>query len=202
MSETTFALIITTILLLASPGPAPIALAAAGATLGFRKGLPFMFGMLTGFSLVIVLTFSGLAVLFTQFPIISYIFTLLGSLFLFYIAYKIATSKTLISAENQHLLTFKTGFIINILNPKVYVAMVALITQASQIGDGSALHFMTVGLTIFAIAIVIDITWLSIGQAIQPLFNHTKYQSAIRYFFAIALAVVVSYQLVKIFFIS
>lgn len=54
MTDALLSLIITAVLLLASPGPVPIALAAAGATVGFKTGLPFMCGMLTGLSLVTV----------------------------------------------------------------------------------------------------------------------------------------------------
>lgn len=199
MIDTFLSLIITAVLLLASPGPVPIALAAAGATVGFRKGLLFMFGMLTGLSLVILMTFLGLSTLFTQFPIVSYIFILLSSLFLFYIAYKLATSKTLISTHNQRVLTYKTGFIINILNPKAYAAMVALLTQFTQAGNNSSYQLVVAGLIIFAIAVIADVVWLAIGRAIQPLFNNVKYQQWIRYLFAGALTLVVALNLVKVF---
>lgn len=199
MTDALLSLIITAVLLLASPGPVPIALAAAGATVGFRKGLPFMGGMLTGLSLVILATFLGLATLFTQFPLVSSIFMVVSSLFLFYIAYKIATSERLISTDNQHILTYKTGFIINILNPKAYAAMVALLTQFTQSDSNSTSQFAIAGLTIFMVAVVADTVWLAIGHAIQPFFNNAKYQHRIRCFFAGALVLVVVLNLLKMF---
>lgn len=199
MTDALLSLIITAVLLLASPGPVPIALAAAGATVGFRKGLPFMSGMLTGLSLVILATFLGLAALFTKFPLVSHIFMVISSLFLFYIAYKIASSESLISADNQHILTYKTGFIINILNPKAYAAMVALLTQFTQADNNTASQFIVAGLTIFAVAVIADTAWLAIGHAIQPFFNNVKYQHWIRYFFAGALTLVVALNLFKMF---
>lgn len=199
MTDAFLSLIITATLLLASPGPVPIALAAAGATVGFKKGLPFMGGMLTGLSLVILATFLGLAALFIEFPMVSHIFMVVSSVFLFYIAYKIATSESLISTKNQHILTYKTGFIINILNPKAYAAMVALLTQFTQAGNHSTQQFVIAGLIIFMVAVIADAVWLAIGHAIQPVFNNAKYQHWIRYFFALALTVVVMVNLIKTF---
>lgn len=43
-------LIIMTLLLLGSPGPAPIALAATGATAGVKNGLPFFADIMVLFS--------------------------------------------------------------------------------------------------------------------------------------------------------
>lgn len=199
MFDALLSLIITATLLLGSPGPVPIALAAAGATVGFKKGLAFMYGMLTGLSLVILMTFLGLAALFTKFPTISHLFMVISSLFLLYIAYKIATSETLISTNNKYILTYKTGFIINILNPKAYATMVSLLTQFTQESMVSLQQFIIAGLVVFTIALVADIIWLAIGHTIQPFFNNVKYQHCIRYFFAGALALVVVINLFKHF---
>ncbi len=158
-----------------------------------------MCGMLTGLALVITLTFVGLAALFKQFPLVSHVFMVVSSLFLFYIAYKIATSETLIRAKNQKILTFKTGVIINILNPKAYAAMVALITQFNEASDSTSGQMFIAALTIYAVAIVADTLWLAIGHTIQPLFNNIKYQHWIRYFFSSALALVVAINLIKTF---
>ena len=48
MNSALIKLVIGTVLLLGSPGPAPIALAAVSATYGIRRGLPFYFGNLSG----------------------------------------------------------------------------------------------------------------------------------------------------------
>lgn len=202
MTDALLSLIITAVLLLASPGPVPIALAAAGATVGFQKGLPFLCGMLTGLALVILLTFLGLAALFKQFPVASHVFMVLSSVFLFYIAFKIATSQTLISNKNQKIITYHTGFIINILNPKAYAAMVALLTQFSQSNESASQHLLLAGVAIFVVAVVADMIWLAIGYAIQPLFNNRRYQYWLRYFFAITLAIVVAYNLLNNFIYS
>ncbi len=199
MFDALLSLIITATLLLGSPGPVPIALAAAGATVGFKKGLPFMYGMLTGLSLVILMTFLGLAALFAKFPTVSHLFMVISSLFLLYIAYKIAISETLISTNNKYVLTYKTGFIINILNPKAYATMVSLLTQFTQESIVSLQQFIIAGLVIFIIALVADIICLAIGHTIQPFFNNVKYQHWIRYCFSGALAFVVVINFFKHF---
>ena len=48
MIEALLTIAFTTAILLGSPGPAPIALAATGAAQGFTRGLPFLCGILLG----------------------------------------------------------------------------------------------------------------------------------------------------------
>lgn len=54
MLESIVSLIAATGLLLGSPGPAPLALAATGATFGIRRGAPFLAGILLGLSVAII----------------------------------------------------------------------------------------------------------------------------------------------------
>lgn len=63
MLESIVSLIAATGLLLGSPGPAPLALAATGATFGIRRGAPFLAGILLGLSVAIIGASIGLAAL-------------------------------------------------------------------------------------------------------------------------------------------
>jgi len=60
MLEALFSLVSVSFLLLGSPGPAPIALAASGATFGVRESVPFLTGILAGLLVAIFTAAVGL----------------------------------------------------------------------------------------------------------------------------------------------
>ena len=68
MLEAVSSLVVATMLLLGSPGPATLALAATGAVFGFRGGTPFLIGILSGLAVAIVLGSAGIVALFEAFP--------------------------------------------------------------------------------------------------------------------------------------
>ncbi|WP_260865169.1 LysE family translocator [Shewanella sp. KCT] len=129
MLESLVSLIAATGLLLGSPGPAPLALAATGATFGIRRGAPFLAGILLGLSVAIIGASAGLAALFSNFPDLRLTFQLLGGAYIAFIAYKIASAPCTQLDNAQQAPSFKDGFILNLLNPKAYAAFLAIFSQ-------------------------------------------------------------------------
>lgn len=113
MIEAIATLITTTFLLLGSPGPAPLALAATGASHGFRNGVPFLAGILAGLAVAIIGAIAGLAKLFASFPELRLTVQILGSTYICYIAFKIATAPIIDSDAGLKTgaLSFADGFI-------------------------------------------------------------------------------------------
>lgn len=116
--ESLFSLIIATALLLGSPGPATLALAATGATFGIKTGSRFLAGILIGLCIVILGAGLGLSALFTAFPSVRLSMQVIGGLYILYIAYKIATAPLLNAheARQSNAPTLLDGFILNLLN--------------------------------------------------------------------------------------
>ncbi len=130
MIEALLTLLSTTALLLGSPGPAPLALAATGATFGYKKSIPFLLGILSGLAVAIFCASIGLATLFVTFPTMKLICQLAGAGYILFIAYKIATAPTSIADAPINPPNFKDGFILNLLNPKAYAAFLAIFSQS------------------------------------------------------------------------
>lgn len=179
-------LLITTALLLGSPGPATLALAAVGGSAGFRRGIPFLSGILCGLAVAIAGAGLGLVSLFTLFPATKLVMQLAGGTYILYIAWKIA-SAPLNSNENDargSLPKFRDGFILNLLNPKAYAAFVAIFSQLLLPFDSAAKGLFFTALTCFAVATVVDVAWLACGRLIAPVFNHPTTARPIRVGFA------------------
>jgi threonine/homoserine/homoserine lactone efflux protein len=83
------------IALVASPGPATLGLAAAGAAFGFRAARLFLAGLLCGAALTIFLVGSGVAGALLAHPIAAPIMLGLAAFYMLYLAYRIATAPPL-----------------------------------------------------------------------------------------------------------
>jgi len=166
-------LILATTLLLGSPGPVPIALAATGASFGVKRGVPFLAGILCGLAVAITLGSLGIVALFSTFPASRIALGIAGALYICYIAVKIATAPLLAEQDLSRTKTpsFRDGFILNLLNPKAYAAFVALFSQFLLPFPTESLSTAVTALVAFGVAILVDGVWLVLGGILAPLFR-------------------------------
>src|ERR1700759_5661153 len=78
--------------LLGSPGPAVAALIAVGRIRGLVGGLPYFLGLQAGLATAAGITAAGLFSLLTAFPSALRVMTIAATVYLIYLAYKIASS--------------------------------------------------------------------------------------------------------------
>ena len=159
MLESVISLISATALLLGSPGPAPLALAAMGATFGVRKGVAFLIGIILGLFVAIVGATAGLAALFSAFPDVRLSIQIIGAIYILYVAFKIATASVLPPSESaaQEPPDFIDGFILNILNPKAYAAFLAIFSQFLMPFSGSLSAYTITGIVCLLVAVTVVI---------------------------------------------
>lgn len=198
MFDSLLALLTATALLLGSPGPAPLALAATGASAGIRRGLPFLAGILLGLAAAIVGASLGLAALFAAFPNTRAFVQILGALYIVYVAYKIATGPVISDTNDKarRLPGFRDGFLLNLLNPKAYAAFLAIFSQFLLPLPGTALSYAVTGLVCLTVGILVDCCWLGFGALLRPLFTRPKPARILRVTFAIAMLAAVAVVLV------
>ena len=82
-----------------SPGPNNILASYSGFNFGLVKTIPHMFGVIFGFTTLVIVMNFGLINIFKNFPIMQEILIYTGTIFLIYLAYKISFSKT--SSDNS-----------------------------------------------------------------------------------------------------
>ncbi|WP_299491220.1 LysE family translocator [uncultured Shewanella sp.] len=199
MIEAVITLITTTALLLGSPGPAPLALAATGATHGIKKGTPFLCGILLGLSVAIVGTTMGLASLFAHWPELQITVQLLGAAYLVYIAFKIATAPVSpnVNASSVNAPLLKDGFILNLLNPKAYAAFLAIFSQFILPLTSEIHSYIATGIICLAVAAIVDTLWLCFGGLLRPLFQHPRQARILRILFAILMIFALVWALIR-----
>ena len=75
-----------------TPGPNNVVASYSGFNFGVKKTIPHILGVALGFTSLVLLLTIGLINVFKLFPIIQIIIRYLGTIFLIYLAYKIASS--------------------------------------------------------------------------------------------------------------
>ncbi len=199
MFESIISLSVATALLLGSPGPAPLAIAATGATYGTRKGIPFLVGILCGLLFAIIGATLGIVVLLNSFPDVRFILQVVGGLYIVYIAQKIARAPVLSSSnETGPKPSLLDGFILNLINPKAYAAFLAIFSQFLLPLKTQFSSYLATGLVCFLVAVIVDSAWLALGAFLRPIFESPNSARAIRVIFAILMVGAVIFA----FFIS
>ena len=75
-----------------TPGPNNIMVAASGANFGYRGTMGHMLGIVVGFGAMILAVGLGLGQVFNAVPQLHYILRVLGTAYLVYLAWRIATA--------------------------------------------------------------------------------------------------------------
>ena len=109
-----------------TPGPNNAVASYSGFNFGIKKTVPLIMGVGLGYTTLIVLTNFVLISTFKKFPIIQEIIRILGTFFLIYLAYKIATSHSSKNEKNKNPVSFFDTFIFQFINPKGVMAAITL----------------------------------------------------------------------------
>ncbi len=199
MTEAVIALTIAATMLLGSPGPATLSLAAVGATFGVYKGVRYLAGILLGLICAMTGAVFGVATIFVQWPQVKLVVQILGAIYLFYIAFRIATAPVLMNGEysKQDMPGFRDGFVLNLLNPKAYAAFFVLFSQFLLPFETTPAQYFAASLVIFSVAVVVDCIWLVIGSAIHSIFSHPRSARATRLLFGLSIVVATAWTLLK-----
>jgi threonine/homoserine/homoserine lactone efflux protein len=104
-----------------TPGPNNVMLTASGATFGFRKTIPHILGVVSGFSVVLFGVCAGLDAVFTRWPEIQAVLRWVGAAYLVYLGWRILRAGEAKSVESRKPLTALEAAGFQFLNPKAWM---------------------------------------------------------------------------------
>lgn len=90
--QATLTFAVAAIALLASPGPATLALAASGAAYGMKRSVEFFLGITLGLVVAMTVVGTGLYVVLHSFPVVATVLTGISILYILSLAYRIGTA--------------------------------------------------------------------------------------------------------------
>ena len=120
-----------------TPGPNNVMLTASGANYGYWRTLPHIFGILIGCLVLFIAIALGLGLVFERYPIVQTLLKVLGSAYLLYLAWKIATAPPpdFASQQDARPMTFLAACLFQFANPKAWVMAISGIASFTLSGD-------------------------------------------------------------------
>lgn len=151
-TEILFSFVLATSLLAVSPGPDNIFVLTQSIVNGKKYGFATVIGLMTGCIIHTTLVAFGVSAIIKSNESIFLMIKLLGATYLLYLAFQVFKSKAeiMISTDNvarkTTLQLFKTGFLMNVLNPKVTIFFLAFFPRFLFSEDiSSVLQFYVLG---------------------------------------------------------
>ena len=170
-----------------SPGPNNILASYSGFNFGLIKTIPHMFGVIFGFtSLVIAINF-GLINIFKNFPIIQEILKYMGTIFLIYLAYKISFSKARPDNSSKNPIKFIESFFFQFINPKSVIVAVIMVSTYVVSGENFINYSMWVIAIAFIFACFSIVFWTLLGRFLRKFATNEKFIKRFNYVMSLLL---------------
>jgi threonine/homoserine/homoserine lactone efflux protein len=154
-----------------TPGPNNLMLAAAGANFGWRRTAPHLAGVVLGFLFMLAIVAAGLGSAFQALPVLHDVLRVAGSLYLLYLAWRIATAAPGGDTGRGTPLRFIEAALFQWLNPKAW-AMSLTISASFMTPDpaagaiGVALDILVLMAVHGPISLAATSAWTLFGMAI------------------------------------
>jgi threonine/homoserine/homoserine lactone efflux protein len=151
-----------------TPGPNNFMLLASGVNFGFRRTVPHMLGIGAGFLVLLLAVGLGLGALLTAFPALHLALKIAGGVYLLYLAWRIAMSRSLSDGKGADArpMTFLEAAAFQWINPKAW--MIAITGMAVYTDPQAPLLSMLVVAVAFAAVNLPSVsTWAAFGSALR-----------------------------------
>ncbi len=151
-----------------TPGPNTTLSTALAANFGFKRALTFVLAVPVGWGLLFSICAAGLGAMVVAVPGLRLVIQVLGTLYLLWLAYKLATSGSLTQADSSRLnVTFSQGVMLQFLNIKAW--MLALTIVAGWLaGRPDALARFAITLPLMLVfGLVSNLTYAAIGSMLR-----------------------------------
>ena len=164
----TFSLAVT--LLMLTPGPAVLMIANIGVNFDFRKGVPFVFGVIVGANIVALSVVLGIASVINTYTLLRLILLIISSIFIFYLAVKILMQNSVKeTTSNFKKINFYDGLVLQILNPKNYIVQITLFSGFLIWNDNFILEAFIKLVIANMIWFPMHLLWLLLGVTLKKM---------------------------------
>lgn len=164
----TFSLAVT--LLMLTPGPAVLMIANIGVNFDFRKGVPFVFGVIVGANIVALSVVLGIASVINTYTLLRLILLIISSIFIFYLAVKILMQNSVKeTTSNFRKINFYDGLVLQILNPKNYIVQITLFSGFLIWNDNFILEAFIKLVIANMIWFPMHLLWLLLGVTLKKM---------------------------------
>ena len=162
-----------------TPGPNNVVASYSGFNFGITKTLPHIFGVTLGFTSLVLFLSIGLINFFKLFPIVQVVIKYLGTLFLLYLAYKIAFSSASSEIKKENPVKFIETFLFQYLNPNGVSVAIIVVSNYVELGSNYINYATQVVVLAFLFSSTSITLWTFIGKFLRKFATNEKF---IKYF--------------------
>ncbi len=162
-----------------TPGPNNVVASYSGFNFGITKTIPHILGVTLGFTSLVLFLSIGLINIFMLFPIIQVVMRYLGTLFLIYLAYKIAFSETTNETKKENPVKFIETFLFQYLNPKGVTVAIIVVSTYIELGENYINYATQIVILAFLFSITSITLWTFVGKFLRKFATNDKF---IKYF--------------------
>lgn len=157
-----------------TPGPNTMLLLASGVNFGARATVPHMLGVALGFAVMVAAVGLGLASLFQLYPVIDTVLRIAGSLYLLWLAWRIAQAGAAGDVGGRaRPMTFLEAAAFQWINPKAWVLAVTAIVAYAPSSAGLA-GIALVAIVVAIVNIPCASAWVVFGVAMRRILSHPR----------------------------
>lgn len=167
VSFLTYAVITT-----ATPGPNTLMSMSNAGRKGFRRALPFNFGIWAGFSVVMILCTVFCGTLSALIPRIRLPMTIAGALYMLYLAWNIFRRSGSMEAQGNQS-GFLGGLALQFVNPKIYLyGILSMEVYILPYYQNQPLTLLGFALLLALIGFIFTLCWAAFGSVFRRVFSH------------------------------
>jgi threonine/homoserine/homoserine lactone efflux protein len=135
MTSLLTSLLVFIIVTIVTPGAANLLAAASGAQVGLRSSLGLLSGIAGGVIGIVALVGVGVGAVVASQPALSLGLRILGSAYLLWLAYQIARSGRPDLETARGVVTWRTGFLLTLVNPKTWTVALSAAAGYSDLSS-------------------------------------------------------------------
>nr|WP_281383103.1 LysE family translocator [Microbulbifer rhizosphaerae] len=158
-----------------TPGPNNLMIMSSGLNYGVSRSLPHVLGICLGFPAMIVAIGLGLGTLFSQFPLLHEVIRWVGIAYLLYLAWVIASTREVGSADTQKPFTFLQAAAFQWVNPKGWIMAVGALAAFTSPNGEMWAEIARIALAFIAIGGPCIVVWLLFGVGLKRLLTEPKH---------------------------
>jgi len=170
-----------------TPGPNNVIASYSGFNFGIIKTIPHILGVTLGFTSLVLFLSIGLINIFKLFPLIQVIMRYLGTLFLIYLAYKIAFSETTRETKKENPVKFIETFFFQYLNPKGVTVAIIVVSTYVELGENYIKYATQIVILAFLFSVTSITLWTFVGKFLRKFATNDKFIKHFNYVMSVLL---------------
>ena len=169
-------LLLFAVSMVATPGPANMILLNAGSQFGFKKAVPFVFGIILSKQLIIWPIGFGILTFFELFPNFVNFIKFLSCTYIIWLAWKLSNFKINDNKELKKPPSFFHGLPVHPTNPKAWAMVSVGFSNYTNPNESLLISTLILATIFIIIQFIFHNLWCFFGVQLKKIFQNTKYE--------------------------